>query len=72
MGYWVRLRHDSRRCLAGVARIPKTLMPDGPYYWNAYSIHGVDDKRRYLSLYPVPGPGFHDDAPDFHRIHCFR
>jgi len=56
----------------GVARIPKTLMPDGPYYWNAYSIHGVDENRRYLSLYPVPGPGFHDDAPDFHRIHCFR
>lgn len=56
----------------GVARIPKSLLPDGPYCWNAYSIHGTGADRRYLSLYPVPGPGFYDDIADFHRIGFFR
>jgi len=56
----------------GVARIPKALLPDGPYSWNAYSIHGTGADRRYLSLYPVPGPGYFDDVADFHRIGFFR
>jgi len=56
----------------GVARIPKHVLPDGPYCWNAYSIHGTDTERRYLALYPVPGPGYYDDVADFHRLGFFR
>lgn len=56
----------------GVARIPKDLLPDGPYCWNAYSIHGEGADRRFLCLFPVPGPGFFDDEPDFHRLAHFR
>lgn len=33
---------------------------------NAYAIHGLGAKRRYLSAFPVPG-----ERPDFHQPHYF-
>ena len=51
----------------GLATLPLTLLPPGPHTMNAYAIHGAGTRRRYLALHPVPG-----DAPDFHRLECFR
>jgi hypothetical protein len=41
-------------------------VPEGPWRFNAYAIHGVGAARRYLAHFPVPGP-----RPDFHRLECF-
>ena len=48
------------------AKVLRALLPDGPHRMNAYAIHGVGERRRHLSLYPVPGP-----QPDFHRLEFF-
>ncbi len=45
----------------GVARVPRGLLPAGPYRANAFAIHGVGT-RRYLCATPLPGP-----RPDFHQ-----
>lgn len=50
----------------GEAQIPITLLPPGPWTWNAYAIHGQGSERHYLAAHPVPGL-----EPDFHRLHCF-
>jgi len=44
------------------AQVPIGLLPDGPHRINATSIHGVGEKRTYLSLGVLPGP-----QPDFHQ-----
>ncbi|MFT7517904.1 MAG: hypothetical protein ACI9MC_000028 [Kiritimatiellia bacterium] len=52
---------------SGCARIPWAWLPPGPHTLNAYCIHGVGPARRHLAWSPVPG-----EAPDFHRLECFR
>jgi hypothetical protein len=47
--------------------IPSRLLPSKPWRANAYAIHGVDTERRYLAMFPVPGP-----QPDYHRLAFFR
>jgi hypothetical protein len=51
----------------GAARLPLLWLPEGPLRANAYAIHGEGTERRFLAMHPVPG-----DAPDFHRLECFR
>jgi hypothetical protein len=51
----------------GVAFMHLTLLPRGPHRVNAYAIHGVGDKRRYLAWRPVPG-----ESPDFHQLNAFE
>ena len=50
----------------GRARLPLAYLPDAAGRGNAYSVHGVGPRRRYLAAYPVPGR-----EPDFHRLDCF-
>lgn len=59
------IRYDARvrgARWSGVARIPRHLLPPPPHRINAYAIHGVGARRRYLAMNPVPGAN-----PDFHR-----
>jgi hypothetical protein len=51
----------------GVARVPRSYLPEGPHRINAYAIHGVGEARRYLCWKPTLG-----DAPDFHRLEVFE
>jgi hypothetical protein len=41
-----------------------TLPP--PHRLNAFAMHGLGLRRRYLAMEPVPG-----EAPDFHRLEHF-
>mgnify|MGYP000347901837 CR=1 FL=1 len=50
----------------GCAWIPRDWLPSLVWKHNAYAIHGVGDKRRYLAMTPVPG-----EQPDFHRLSYF-
>lgn len=43
-------------------RLPSWVLPEEPTRINAFAIHGVGDRRRYLCHAPLPGP-----APDFHQ-----
>jgi len=45
---------------------PQVPLPDTPWRANAYAIHGVGDRRRWLAHAPVQGP-----QPDFHRLDRF-
>lgn len=47
--------------------IPWPWLPPEPWTLNAYAIHGVGQKRRYLAASPVPGL-----EPDFHRLSYFK
>lgn len=49
-----------------VARLPPSLLPEGPYRINATAIHGRGEGRRYLSWAPLPA-----EKPDFHQLHRF-
>ena len=51
----------------GRARVPLGYLPPGLRACNAYAIHGLGPRRRYLAAHPVPGR-----EPDFHRLDCFR
>jgi hypothetical protein len=59
--------HIDGKRWSGEVQIPAAWLPEGALRWNAYAIHGVGAARRYLAMTPVPG-----EAPDFHRLHCFR
>lgn len=50
----------------GLAAIARSELPDPVVAYNAYAIHGVGPRRRYLAHAPVPG-----DAPDYHRLQHF-
>ncbi len=52
---------------SGAVVVPWSYLPSLPWSVNAYAIHGVATKRRYLAWSPVPG-----DRPDFHRLEFFR
>lgn len=51
----------------GVAEVPWSYLPKGPWTGNAYAIHGTGEQRRYRAAFPVPGT-----APDFHQPDRFR
>jgi len=53
----------------GRAHIPRSLFPAHVDRFNAYAIHGQDDKRTYESLYPAT---IDSDKPDFHRLEFFQ
>lgn len=61
----VTTRHVGARWIAE-ATIPESLLPNGPLRVNATAIHGQGERRRYLSLTPLPGA-----APDFHQPQRF-
>ncbi len=53
----------------GRVHIPRDLFPAHIDRFNAYAIHGQDDKRTYEALYPAP---FESEKPDFHRLELFQ
>jgi hypothetical protein len=50
----------------GVARVPRSYLPEGAARANAYLIHGVSAERSYCAHAPPLG-----DVPDFHRLERF-
>jgi hypothetical protein len=56
-----RARRTARRW-TGVARLPRALLPPGPWRVNAFAIHGPAGHRRYLAAHALPGP-----QPNFHQ-----
>lgn len=68
MAYRSSLRSGpTGRSWSGVARIARSLLPEGPHRVNAYAIQPTPDGRRYLAWSPPGGA-----APDFHRVESFR
>jgi len=53
----------------GRAHIPRSLFPAHVDRFNAYAIHGQDDKRTYESLYPAT---IDSEKPDFHQLEFFQ
>ena len=51
----------------GRARLPRALLPPGPWRGNATAIHGPPEGRVYQTWAPLPGP-----QPDFHQPARFR
>jgi hypothetical protein len=66
--YYEVERRSSDRWI-GRAHIPRSLFPAHIDRFNAYAIHGQDDKRTYESLYPAT---IDSDKPDFHRLEFFQ
>jgi len=55
-----------------VFEIPLAYFPANVTKFNAYAIHGSEDKdRHYEALYPVTN-NKSDDKPDFHRLQYFK
>lgn len=50
----------------GLARVPRSYLPEGAARVNAYMIHGVGAERSYCAHAPPLGA-----APDFHRLDSF-
>jgi hypothetical protein len=53
----------------GRVHIPRYLFPAHIDRFNAYAIHGQDNKRTYESLYPASSDS---EKPDFHRLEFFQ
>ncbi|CAF2027769.1 unnamed protein product [Rotaria magnacalcarata] len=53
----------------GRAHIPRSLFPAHINRFNAYAIHGQDEKRTYEALYPAT---IDKEKPDFHRLEFFQ
>jgi hypothetical protein len=51
----------------GRAVVPFAYLPEGDLSGNAYAVHGVGPRRRYLAAHPLPGEG-----PDFHQPDRFE
>jgi hypothetical protein len=66
---YYKVEHPSSDRWIGRAHIPRSLFPAHVDRFNAYAIHGQDDKRTYESLYPAP---MDSDKPDFHRLEFFQ
>lgn len=60
--------HDKK--WSGSYVIPSKYIPTNLSKFNAYAIHGSDDKRKYLALFPTPFGKYKD--PDFHRLDYFK
>jgi len=54
----------------GSAFIPAGYFPPRVAKFNAYAIHGPEERRSYLALFPAP-TGQHSQ-PDFHRLEYFQ
>jgi len=54
----------------GKAYIPASYFPVNVTKFNAYAIHGKDETRTYLALYPVPKGKY--EYPSFHRLEHFQ
>lgn len=50
--------------------IPSNYIPANLSKFNAYAIHGTDNARQYLALFPTPFGKYTD--PDFHRLDYFQ
>lgn len=50
--------------------IPSNYIPANLSKFNAYAIHGTDDARQYLALFPTPFGKYKE--PDFHRLDYFQ
>lgn len=66
--YEVQLLSTNGRWL-GQVTVPRAHFPARIDRFNAYAIHGQDDKRTYEALYPAPSDS---DQPDFHRLELFK
>ena len=51
----------------GEAFIPNEYFPPNVDKYNAYAIHGPEDKRVYKALFPSDG-----ENPDFHDLKSFK
>ena len=56
----------SKKRWHGIVTIPLSWLAPPPHRWNAYAIHGVGARRRYLAMNPT-----FSEQPDFHRLECF-
>lgn len=66
----VNTTEDSRvQRWIGEVTIPGEYFPCNVTKFNAYAIHGSDEEREYLSLFPVLGGEL--DQPDFHYLPAF-
>ena len=54
----------------GSAVIPWDYFPSETNKFNAFAMHGTNDKRVYEALFPVPKSLFTE--PDFHRLEYFQ
>lgn len=57
---------------SGVGVVPKSILPPNIHSMNAYAIHGSNETRTYLSLYPAPTNSPNYTAPDFHKLELFQ
>ncbi|XP_032794729.2 uncharacterized protein LOC116931257 [Daphnia magna] len=55
----------------GSALIPLIYLPPKVYLMNAHSSHGVDAKRQWNSLYPVPSNS-NQTSPDYHALKYYK
>ncbi|EGD73863.1 hypothetical protein PTSG_05558 [Salpingoeca rosetta] len=60
---------DGKARWHGTAIIPASYLPPNPSQFNAYAIHGVDQARSYMALFPSTGS---EAEPDFHRLQYFQ
>lgn len=54
------------------ARVDSSLLPRNVAQFNAYAIHGSNETRQYLSLFPAPTNDSQYLNPDFHRLDLFK
>jgi hypothetical protein len=66
---YYKVEYPSSDRWIGQAHIPRSLFPAHIDRFNAYAIHGQDDKRTYESLYPAT---IDSEKPDFHRLEFFQ
>ncbi|CAF0866225.1 unnamed protein product [Rotaria sordida] len=66
---YYKVEHRSSDRWIGRAHIPRSLFPADVDRFNAYAIHGQDDKRTYEALYPAT---IDSEKPDFHRLEFFQ
>jgi len=66
---YYKVEYPSSDRWIGRAHIPRSLFPAHVDRFNAYAIHGQDDKRTYESLYPAT---IDSEKPDFHRLEFFQ
>ncbi|XP_019389528.1 PREDICTED: UPF0462 protein C4orf33-like isoform X3 [Crocodylus porosus] len=57
----------------GRAHLPWSYFPPSTDKFNAFAIHGSEDKRTYEALYPLPQHEIQEgQKPDFHRLELFK
>lgn len=64
--------HISGKHWHGTAVVANDKLPPNISHFNAYAIHGSDDERIYLSLFPAPENSSNYTQPDFHRLELFE